>query len=144
MSQIIPGSTSSTTGSLYFAYGSNLSEEQMSLRLPNSPSSSVPMAVARLDGWKWIICRRGYANIVELEPGSVDSTYVSDESSVWGILYNMAHEDEAVLDQYEGHDVAQNPNPVSNPDLKTSQRKPYLQDAQVGSQLWDWDYNKLY
>src|SRR5271156_2942864 len=59
-------------------------------------------------------------------------THILDESSVWGILYNMAHEDEAVLDQYEGHGVARNPNPVPHPDLTTLHRKPYLQDAPVG------------
>ena len=57
--------TSSQTGTFYFAYGSNLSPEQMAGRCPESPAtSSIPVAVARLDGWRWIICGRGYANVV--------------------------------------------------------------------------------
>lgn len=57
--------TSSRTGTLYFAYGSNLSPHQMQHRCTDSAATSaVPVAVARLDGWKWVICERGYANIV--------------------------------------------------------------------------------
>lgn len=60
-----PNLTSSRTGTFYFAYGSNLSPEQMAGRCLDSPvSSSTPAAIARLDGWRWIICQRGYANIV--------------------------------------------------------------------------------
>lgn len=57
--------TSSRTGTFYFAFGSNLSVQQMKDRCVKSPeTSSEPVAIARLDGWKWIICERGYANIV--------------------------------------------------------------------------------
>lgn len=47
---------------LYFAYGSNLSTEQMRERCPYSTA----VGLGKMTGWKWIINRRGYANIVEL------------------------------------------------------------------------------
>ena len=51
-----------TTGeTLYLAYGSNLSTTQMSQRCPESRL----VGVAVLEGWRWIINERGYANIVE-------------------------------------------------------------------------------
>lgn len=45
---------------MYFAYGSNLSPEQMKNRCPSSP----PVGLAYLSGWTWLINQRGYANIV--------------------------------------------------------------------------------
>lgn len=153
--------TSSKTGTLYFAFGSNLSAVQMGLRLSYSKSSSVPVALARLDGYKWIICERGYANVVAVSdastsskasitssgnevngdvPQSSESTAWKrrddSENVVWGILYNMSPEDESTLDQYEGHDEWRNSDPDPNPDVSDRMRKPFLQG--------DWDYNKLY
>jgi hypothetical protein len=49
--------------------------------------SAIPIAVARLDGWKWVICERGYANIVPLPDGAKIKD--TDEGIVWGLLYNM-------------------------------------------------------
>ena len=127
-----PSLTSSKTGTFYLAFGSNLSTTQMRLRCHNSPSSSVPVALARLDSYRWIICQRGYANVVALPP----STPASDDSTVWGLVYNMTAEDEARLDLYEGHDDSRNANPEINPDPETQTEKPYLQG--------NWDYNKHY
>ncbi|KAK7887604.1 hypothetical protein LTR67_009505 [Exophiala xenobiotica] len=124
--------TSSKTGTFYFAFGSNLSAYQMSIRLTHSTSSSVPVAVARLDGHAWIICERGYANVVALP----ESNAATDANTVWGIVYNMSPEDEATLDRYEGHNDGRNPEPQLNPDPETQHIKPYLQG--------DWDYNKHY
>ena len=131
--------TSSRTGTLYFAYGSNLSPEQMSVRCRASSSSSIPMAIARLDNWKWIVCKRGYANIVELppSPAPVDPPQPEvDSPTVWGVLYNMTGADEATLDRYEGHSEWRNPDPVPNPDQRTVREKPFVQGH--------WDYNKQY
>ncbi|KIW19757.1 hypothetical protein PV08_00331 [Exophiala spinifera] len=158
--------TSSRTGTFYFAYGSNLSPVQMSLRLQHSPSSSVPVAIARLDNHAWIICKRGYANVVALPEGgsqnvqqlpsaqeaSLATAAVSphnedpstssseppedSESVVWGVLYNMHPTDEARLDLYEGHNEARNPTPVPNTDKDTVHIKSHLQGG--------WDYNKHY
>jgi hypothetical protein len=127
-----PNLTTSTTGSFYFAYGSNLSPTQMSIRCTSTPNSSIPIAIARLDAYAWIICRRGYANVVSL-PANTPAT---DATTVWGLLYNMSAEDEARLDLYEGHDEYRNPEPDVNPDPAQQVEKPYLQGG--------WDYNKHY
>ncbi|KAI0187255.1 hypothetical protein F4808DRAFT_463571 [Astrocystis sublimbata] len=102
---------------LYFAYGSNLSTTQMQNRCP----SSTPMGLAHLQGWTWIINRRGYANIVinRHQPVSHDhkpeeKTQASDDSfreqppnttagpGVYGLMYQLNPEDEKRLDMYEG------------------------------------------
>ena len=69
--------TSSRTGTFYFAYGSNLSVEQMAGRCRDSATSSMPVAIARLDGWRWIICERGYANVVPASSPGSRSLHVS-------------------------------------------------------------------
>ncbi|KAH6892529.1 AIG2 family protein [Thelonectria olida] len=46
---------------LYFAYGSDLSTEQMQQRCPYS----TPAGLAHLEGWRWFINSRGYANIAQ-------------------------------------------------------------------------------
>ena len=124
--------TSSKTGTFYFAFGSNLSAHQMSLRLQHSPSSSVPVAIARLDSHTWIICQRGYANVVALQ----SSNAASDANTVWGVVYNLSLEDEARLDLYEGHNTERNPTPELNADPQTQHIKTHLQGG--------WDYNKHY
>lgn len=127
-----PTATSSNTGTFYFAFGSNLSPHQMSIRLRHSPSSSIPVGIARLDSYAWIICQRGYANVVALP----ESNAASDANTVWGVIYNMDPEDEARLDLYEGHNETRNPDPVLNSDPQTQQIKRYEQGG--------WDYNKHY
>lgn len=127
--------TSSQTGTFYFAFGSNLSPHQMSLRLRHSPASSVPVAIARLDAHAWIICQRGYANVVAVPPSDAAASS-SDATTVWGVVYNMHPVDEARLDLYEGHNQARNPSPVRNPDPQTQTVKRYEQGG--------WDYNKHY
>ena len=75
----------------YFAYGSNLSVSQMIQRCPDSRF----VGIGTLHGYKWIICKRGYANIVKQEdskhPGNV----------VWGLVFNVSEDDVALLDKYE-------------------------------------------
>lgn len=127
-----PNLTSSHTGTFYFAFGSNLSTTQMAIRCIHHQSSSIPVAIARLDAYEWIICQRGYANVVSLP----SDTPASDTTTVWGLLYNMSAEDEARLDLYEGHDNIRNPNPEINPDPQQQIERPYLQG--------NWDYNKHY
>ncbi|KAK5938941.1 hypothetical protein PMZ80_009133 [Knufia obscura] len=124
--------TSSKTGTFYFAFGSNLSPSQMSLRLNASPDSSKPAAIARLDAHAWIICQRGYANVVALPANNK----ASHENTVWGLVYDLSAEDEARLDMFEGHDTTRNPSPELNPDPSRQQEVPYLQGS--------WDYNKHY
>lgn len=100
---------------LYFAYGSNLSTEQMRHRCPYS----TPIGLGYLKGWKWIINKRGYANIVQLpvEGLSPTSTREADHDGlgtgaagalaeerggVYGLLYLLPPQDEEKLDVYEG------------------------------------------
>ncbi|KAF4576681.1 hypothetical protein EYR40_000929 [Pleurotus pulmonarius] len=72
---------------LYFGYGSNMWLEQMQRRCPNSPY----VGIAVLEGWRWMINERGYANVVP-----------SAEDHVYGLVYKLSEEDEKSLDIYEG------------------------------------------
>ncbi|TEA12834.1 hypothetical protein C8034_v005572 [Colletotrichum sidae] len=75
------------TNQLYFAYGSNLSLEQMAHRCPDSRY----IGRAILPDHAWQINERGYANVV---PRS--------GSSVHGLVYAISAADEARLDRCEG------------------------------------------
>lgn len=70
---------------LYFAYGSNMSMEQMMMRCPTARA----VATAQLRGWR--LCERKYADI-ERKPGE----------RVDGVLYSMRPADFRALDRYEG------------------------------------------
>ncbi|TFB00837.1 hypothetical protein CCMA1212_007242 [Trichoderma ghanense] len=93
---------------LYFAYGSNLSTEQMRQRCPYSTA----VGLGKLSGWRWIINERGYANIVLQDDDDDDDDADDDEgkgkgkreeeSHVYGMLYLLPPEDEDRLDGYEG------------------------------------------
>lgn len=95
---------------LYFAYGSNLSLTQMASRCPTSSY----VALARLDGWKWIIGERGYANVIP-SPSSPTSNFPlrgkplpppdsqeQEQDYVIGMLYTLEPNDEENLDLAEG------------------------------------------
>lgn len=93
-------------GTLYFAYGSNLSLEQMRRRCPDS----AVVGVCHLTNYRWIINTRCYANIVATKTSvdvttavQVDVERVEDkEHVVWGLLYKISASDEASLDLCEG------------------------------------------
>lgn len=72
---------------LYFAYGSNMDEEQMADRCPEARL----IEKARLNGYQFIINTRGVASIVK-----------QAESFVDGILWEISSRDEVALDRYEG------------------------------------------
>ena len=72
---------------LYFAYGSNLCIRQMNDRCPNNSK----IGTGKLKGHRWIITKRGYANVVK-----------SSDEDVWGIIYEISMSDEDKLDVYEG------------------------------------------
>ncbi|MGO9379973.1 MAG: DNA methyltransferase [Dissulfurispiraceae bacterium] len=72
---------------LYFAYGSNLWLEQMKERCPNHRL----IGDGVLRGYRWIISKRGYANIVKSAPDEVH-----------GIVYEIKKSDEDTLDVKEG------------------------------------------
>ncbi len=72
---------------LYFAYGSNMNQEQMSTRCPGSELGSL----ARLTGWRYFINGQGYAGVEEFP-----SAYAL------GCLWSLEDEHVASLDRYEG------------------------------------------
>ncbi|KAL8993393.1 MAG: hypothetical protein Q9169_006383 [Polycauliona sp. 2 TL-2023] len=74
----------------YFAYGSNLCLKQMAERCPTSQY----IGMARLPHHRWIINRRGYANIVP--------TVFNASDIVYGLVYSLTPEDEEELDFREG------------------------------------------
>ncbi|KAF2650390.1 hypothetical protein K491DRAFT_133745 [Lophiostoma macrostomum CBS 122681] len=105
---------SDTKQTIYFGYGSNLWLEQMRTRCPTSNY----LGVARLDGYRWIINERGYANVVETnfssgqnDPATDTNSEVREESEkyanvVFGLVYSLEDEDEKRLDGNEGVPVA--------------------------------------
>jgi len=86
---------------LYFGYGSNLWKHQMQQRCPTSKY----LGVARLNGYRWIINSRGYANVVEIEKEKQDHLE-SYKDEVWGLVYNLQERDEDRLDGNEGVPIA--------------------------------------
>ncbi|KAF2201556.1 hypothetical protein GQ43DRAFT_440491 [Delitschia confertaspora ATCC 74209] len=101
MGSTSPLSPSSKPLTIYFGYGSNLWLHQMQLRCP----TSTYLGLARLDGYKWIINDRGYANIVETkdEENEVGTAAEDDYSNcVFGMVYSLQERDEERLDKNEG------------------------------------------
>ncbi|KAJ5389271.1 uncharacterized protein N7496_000339 [Penicillium cataractarum] len=100
---------------LYFAYGSNLSPTQMTLRCTINPSHSAkPLAIASLPHWRWHINEAGYANVLppaglrissQLSPAADKIPISGVEDTVYGVLYEMDPGDERILDGYEGIDT---------------------------------------
>ncbi|KAN0075069.1 hypothetical protein V8E54_007680 [Elaphomyces granulatus] len=131
---------------MYFAYGSNLSYSQMKRRCANHPEKSAkPVAIARLDKWRWFICERGYANLmppeilrVGLQETKGENVPVSGkEDAVFGILYDMTMDDEDLLDMYEGVD---DEAPDAPPDRKVDRKDRKIRPKEQG----DGSYNKWY
>jgi len=73
----------------YFAFGSNLSKEQMIVRCPESEY----LQPGRLDNYIWFINERGYANI---KP--------SEGDFVLGEIFSLSEKDIKLLDVYESVD----------------------------------------
>lgn len=128
---------------LYFAYGSNLSFTQMRLRCTCNPDlSSKPVAIARLDRWRWLICQAGYANVmppaefrVGKEADEGENVPVSgEEDTVYGVLYEMDIQDERLLDGYEGVDHS------ALPSRATHNVPAHIRPTEQGYG----DYNKWY
>ncbi|KAF2877462.1 hypothetical protein BDV95DRAFT_481488 [Massariosphaeria phaeospora] len=106
----------SSQETIYFGYGSNLWQHQMQLRCP----TSTYLGVARLNGYRWIINERGYANVVEGggdadadaddekdDDGDADSGIDNKYASVvFGLVYALQPSDEHALDKNEGVPVA--------------------------------------
>lgn len=74
---------------LHFAYGSNMSRAVMRQRCPGARA----VGPARLDGWRYLITRDGYAS-VRPAPGA----------AVHGVLWRLSPRDLAALNAYESLD----------------------------------------
>ncbi|KAH7121189.1 hypothetical protein B0J11DRAFT_533640 [Dendryphion nanum] len=110
-----PSTTNKTKPTIYFGYGSNLWLEQMEKRCPTSKY----LGVARLNGWKWIIDERGYANVVEVKKNDASPTNNNEDeneeredevkdskedysATVFGLVFSLLPADESRLDANEG------------------------------------------
>lgn len=83
---------------LYFAYGSNLSTEQMRERCPFSTA----IGLGFLPGWRWHINERGFANVVPSTHPSSANAAMDSCGGVFGLLYLLPPRDEESLDVFEG------------------------------------------
>lgn len=89
---------------LYFAYGSNLSPEQMARRCPDS----IFLGKATLPGYRWQANERGVANaVMDPDPDPDPEVVVKgreeeEPAAVEGLLYALSLDDEIRLDRYEG------------------------------------------
>jgi cation transport regulator ChaC len=81
----------------YFAYGSNMAESVMAEKCPRHRL----IGVARLPGHRLMFNRRS----IRTGTGVADVVPAAGEE-VWGVLYELADDDLAALDQKEGHDWA--------------------------------------
>ncbi|KAG9026309.1 hypothetical protein FRB95_009006 [Tulasnella sp. JGI-2019a] len=90
---------SSTKKTIYFGYGSNLWLQQMQLRCPDSTY----LGIGRLPSYRWMVNRRGYANVVQMEASSASSSSSSEnDHEVYGLVFSLTPSDEARLDINEG------------------------------------------
>ena len=80
--------------SMYFAYGSNLSQAQMGVRCPMAKG----LGVAVLGGHRlsFTAFSRGW-------DGGVADVVEAGGDEVWGFLYELTPEDLSALDAYEGY-----------------------------------------
>lgn len=62
---------------------------------------SVYVGIARLNGYKWMINERGYANVVH-DPFYDASSEAEISNNVWGLVYRLTADDERRLDINEG------------------------------------------
>ena len=88
--------TSEPPDFLYFAYGSNLSEE----RLHQSCPSASLVAIARLAGYRLAFTRRS-----ERWGGGVADIRPEPRGEVWGAVWRILAEEAAALDRQEGVDA---------------------------------------
>ena len=72
---------------LYFAYGSNMDEEQMNGRCPGARK----VGIAKLNAYRFIINSRGVASVVP-----------DRKHTVHGVLWEISGDNAAALDSYEG------------------------------------------
>jgi len=79
---------------LIFAYGSNMDQAQMQERCPKSNLSAF---VAEARGWKLCFPRESKKRM-----GGVGSVVRAENSSVWGVVFEVSDRDLIGLDRFEG------------------------------------------
>lgn len=77
----------------YFAYGSNMSDEQIRQRCPSHRF----ICIANLPGYRLAFTRRS-----EKRRCGVADVVPAAEESVWGVVFEMCLADLAALDRHEG------------------------------------------
>lgn len=104
-----PSPSSRYDGVLIFAYGSNLWHHQVFRRCP----SAKLIGLGRLRHWAWHVNECGYANVKEVSAtvpydaatvawlGPLGAGVRKSNERVYGMVYNMSEEDEALLDSYQ-------------------------------------------
>ncbi|KAL7923507.1 hypothetical protein ACQKWADRAFT_51355 [Trichoderma austrokoningii] len=103
---------------LYFAYGSNLSTEQMRERCPYSTA----VGLGKMTGWKWIINRRGYANIVKLgKDDEDDEMREEDEDNNDDDKEEDSEEEEEEEQEQKGKGIMQDDNGEEEEEEEASQ-----------------------
>jgi hypothetical protein len=94
-------SNSKNKKTLYLAYGSNLSIEQMAHRCPRAKV----VGVAMLRGWK--LCFKVHATVEPVDPSeSIDPTYPTKGHNVPVLVWELTPMCELALDLYEGYSPA--------------------------------------
>lgn len=78
---------------MYFAYGSNMSDEQIRERCPSHRF----VCVAHLRGYRLAFTRRS-----EKRGCGVADVVAAEDKSVWGVVFEMTDADLAALDRHEG------------------------------------------
>ena len=79
---------------IYFAYGSNMSTEQMFNRCPNSKY----LGYGYLKDHKIVFTRMS-----QKRQGGVADILFSENDEVWGLFYSLTNDDLASLDRHEGY-----------------------------------------
>ena len=78
----------------YFAYGSNMDQDQMKSRCPDSKF----LTVVYLENYKFV-----YDGYSKTWKGSAANIVPENGSIVWGVLYSISENDEKNLDEKEGY-----------------------------------------
>lgn len=136
--------TSSKTGTLLFAYGPDLSPAHFDSKCDlTHPSSSRPVALAKLTGWRWFVSARGTPNIFPLGTAGIYNDdgrlrkrqRSSDANIVYGLVYHVHVEDENKVDVFNGY---KEHGPVNTAlDSKTVETTPFLQGHNLANKRYE-------
>jgi gamma-glutamylcyclotransferase (GGCT)/AIG2-like uncharacterized protein YtfP len=103
-------------GKYYFAYGSNMSLEQMKERCPHSTF----IKIVYLEGYKFV-----YDGYSKYRQGAVANIVESKRDVVWGALFDITSEDEENLNRCEGYSRVYNKKYVTVKDTEGNEYKAF-------------------